>query len=591
MVKFPYGISDFYKLRMEGYVYVDRTQYIPYIEEAGMHLVFLRPRRFGKSLWLSVLENYYDVAKAADFERLFGDLAIGRNPTPRHNSYFILRWDFSLVSAQGSVEEIGQALHQHINGCIERFAMQYRTLLAAPITLHPTDAIRSFQSVLAAITGTPYRLYLLIDEYDNFANEVLMSSALTGTERYQALLYGEGLLKTVFKAVKGAGSGMGLDRAFTTGVAPVVLSDLSSGYNVSRDITFQPELEVLCGFTETEVHTLLTQVAAACALEPATLLDTMRTFYNGYTFNAQTAQAVYNPTLVLYFLQNLKERCHPPANLLDNNLAMDRGKIAYVAQLPHGGPVIARLLDKEHPAELRELAQSFGVADVLAQEKGETFMISLLYYFGVLTLDGYTTLARLRFRVPNLVVQRLYVEQLQARLLPERREREQASAAAEALYGAGDLQPLCEFIETRYFHALDNRDYRWANELTVKLAFLTLLFDDQFYIVDSEPALERSYADMTLIVRPDMRRFALQDALLEFKYLSLSDLGLTGEAVKATPRAELAALPLVQARLAEATRQAEVYRDTLQAAYAGQLRLHTYAIVSLGFERLVWVKL
>ena len=122
MLKFPYGISDFYTIRTEGYVYIDRTDRIALVEEAGKQLVFLRPRRFGKSLWLSTLENYYDVAKAGEFAQLFGDLTIGRNPTPRHNSYFILRWDFSLISAQGGIAEIGQAVHAHINARIQGFA-------------------------------------------------------------------------------------------------------------------------------------------------------------------------------------------------------------------------------------------------------------------------------------------------------------------------------------------------------------------------------------------------------------------------------------------------------------------------------------
>jgi len=594
MLKFPYGISDFYKVRTGGHVYIDRTDRIALVEEAGEQLIFLRPRRFGKSLWLSTLENYYDVAKAGEFARLFGDLAIGRHPTPRHNRYFILRWDFSLVSAQGDIAEIGQALHNHINARIQGFAGTYRDLLTYPITIHPTDAIASFESLLTAVRGANYPLYLLIDEYDNFANEVLMSRALEGADRYKALLYGEGLLKTVFKAVKGAGSGMGLDRAFITGVAPIVLSDLSSGYNVARDVSFKIGLDLLCGFTEAEMQGLLAQVAQACDLTPearTTAQDTMRTFYNGYAFGEEPAEPVYNPTLALYFLQHLAETCRPPRELLDSNLAMDRGKIAYIAALPHGAPVLAAILNPDTPPTIARLAQRFGVEDVLTQVKDETFMVSLLYYFGVLTLERITEQGKLVFRIPNLVVRKLYVEQLRDRLLPEFGDRAAMRAAVEAVYYRGDLQPLCDFIETRYFRVLDNRDYRWANELTVKMAFLTLLFDDLFYITDSEPALERSYADMTLIVRPDMRKYTLQDALLEFKYIPLSDLGLTGTAVKATPREDLAGLPLVAAALAEATRKAADYRATLQATYGAKLRLHTFAIVALGFDRLVWVKL
>jgi len=422
----------------------------------------------------------------------------------------------------------------------------------------------------------------------------LMSRAVEGADRYKALLYGEGLLKTVFKAVKGAGSGLGLDRAFTTGVAPIVLSDLSSGYNVARDVSFKPGLDLLCGFTEAEMQGLLAQVAATCDLTPearTAAQDTMRTFYNGYAFGEEPAELVYNPTLALYFLQHLAETCRPPRELLDSNLAMDRGKIAYIAALPHGAPVLAAILNPDTPPTIARLAQRFGVEDVLTQVKDETFMVSLLYYFGVLTLERITEEGKLVLRIPNLVVRKLYVEQLRDRLLPEFGERAAMRAAVEAVYYHGDLQPLCDFIETRYFRALDNRDYRWANELTVKMAFLTLLFDDLFYITDSEPSLARSYADMTLIVRADMRKYTLQDALLEFKYIPLSDLGLTGEAVKATPREELAGLPLVAAALAEATRKAAVYRATLQAVHGAKLRLHTFAIVALGFDRLVWVKL
>ncbi|RRR73774.1 MAG: AAA family ATPase [Candidatus Viridilinea halotolerans] len=587
-MQFPYGISDFYKIRTEGYCYIDRTACIRAVEAAGMHLIFLRPRRFGKSLWLSTLENYYDVAKTDEFELLFGDLAIGQNPTSRRNSYFVLRWDFSLVSPQGEVAEIGQALHKHINARIHDFAQTYQNWLQHPITIQPDNGIASFESLLAAVKGSPHHLYLLIDEYDNFANEVLMSQAREGSEHYKALLYGEGLLKTVFKAVKGAGSGMGLDRAFTTGVAPVVLSDLSSGYNVARDVTFEPELATLCGFTEAEIATLLTQIGQTDA---SRTLTTMRQFYNGYAFGEEPTTLVYNPTLAFYFLQHLATRGHPPRELLDTNLAMDRGKIAYIASLPHGATVIAQVLNPLELPSVARLASRFGVEDMLTQVRDETFMLSLLYYFGVLTLDCINNMGKLVLRIPNLVVQKLYVEQLRNHLLPEFGERQTLQRATEALYYHGDLHPLCTFIETTYFRALDNRDYRWANELTVKMAFLTLLFDDLFYITDSEPALERSYADMTLLVRPDMRKYTLQDALLEFKYLPLSDVGLSGEAIKVLTRQELAALPLVQVRLAEARRKAEEYRATLLTVYGATLRLHTYAIVALGFERLVWVKL
>ena len=263
-MKFPYGVSDFYQMVTEGYFYVDRTDRIPLLEDLGKQLLFLRPRRFGKSLLLSMLENYYDVAKADQFERLFGDLAIGRAPTPQRNQYFVMRWDFSMVAAYGDANEITQALHDHVNSRIARFAECYRERIASPIEIHSDNAIASFESLLTAIASTPHKLYLLIDEYDNFANELAMGGQPTGKQRYDALLRGEGALKTLFKAIKGAASGFGLDRVFITGVSPVVLSDLTSGYNVSEMITLQPEFNDLCGFHEAEIAVTLRQIATAC---------------------------------------------------------------------------------------------------------------------------------------------------------------------------------------------------------------------------------------------------------------------------------------------------------------------------------------
>ena len=233
---FPYGLADFWSIRNEGYFYVDRTDRIPLIEEAGKQLLFLRPRRFGKSLWLSMLENYYDLARAEDFERLFGGLKIGQNPTPLHNRYFILKLNFSTVSASGDHAAIRRALHQNVNDEIGGFNQRYQDYLPQPVILHEENALSSLRRLLTVISETPYRLYVLIDEYDNFANEVMISP-LHGTNRYEELVEGEGVIKTFFKALKDGAEGRGIDRVFLTGVSPVVLSDMTSGYNVTTDLS------------------------------------------------------------------------------------------------------------------------------------------------------------------------------------------------------------------------------------------------------------------------------------------------------------------------------------------------------------------
>lgn len=263
-MKFPYGISDFETLIREHYFYVDRTDRLPLLEDAGKHLLLLRPRRFGKSLLLSMLENYYDLAKASQFEQLFGHLAIGSNPTPKHNQYFVMKWDFSLVRARGNLQAIETALHEHLNDCISEFATKYQSALSIAIVINPNDAMSSFHRLCTAIQRTPHKLYLLVDEYDNFANDVLMTQGPQGASRYQELVSGEGVLKTVFKAVKAASAGRGLDKVFITGVSPLVMSDLTSGYNVAVNIYLEPEWNDLCGFTEAEVTVTVTQLVKDC---------------------------------------------------------------------------------------------------------------------------------------------------------------------------------------------------------------------------------------------------------------------------------------------------------------------------------------
>ncbi len=371
-MRFPYGLSDFGKLIGEGYWYLDRTDRLAGLESTGDQLIFLRPRRFGKSLLLSMLEHYYDLDRAKQFASLFGALAVGRHPTPLRNQYFVLKWDFSLIPAHGGIADIEAALHQHINDRIRQCVAQYAPHWSCDIPLHPHNALSSFESLLEAVRATPHKLYLLIDEYDNFANEVLMADRSGSQDRYQTLLQGEGLFKTVFKAVKAAAGGLGLDRVFITGVSPVVLSDMTSGYNVGEDIYLLPQFSDLCGFSESEIATVLGQLAeAGDDWSPEGALATMRTFYNGYRFSENATESLYNPTLSLYFLKALAQQGGYPRRMLDENLAMDRNKLIYIAQLPGGEALLIEALAGDDRILVPELVQRFGVADVLAAVKDQ----------------------------------------------------------------------------------------------------------------------------------------------------------------------------------------------------------------------------
>jgi hypothetical protein len=590
MIKFPYGISNYYRIITENYFYVDRSNHIRLIEEAGDQLLFLRPRRFGKSLVLSMLENYYDVAKADDFDKLFGNLAIGKNPTLKHNQYLVMKWDFSVIKTYKNITDIEYSLNNYINETIDNFSNRYESFLTIKININPKDALASWQSLLTAIQKTPYKLYLLIDEYDNFANEVMMGSHEISNSRYDTLTSAESFLKTLFKAVKSASSGQGLERVFITGVSPVLMTDITSSYNVAKDIYLRSEFNDLCGFKESELSSIVNNIAKECGLvstKAEQALTLMKDFYDGYCFNYRKTEDIYNPTLALYFLDNFQQECQFPRKMLDNNLAMDRGKLSYVSSLLNGESVIFQALNENPPLSLFELADRFGIQDMLSANKDIQFIVSLLYYLGILTLNGETELGQLRFKIPNLVARKLYVERLFEMHLTKS-EREQTGKLAEDFFQTGDLQAICDFMEQHYFKVFDNRDYKLANELTIKTAFLTVLFNDVLYVMDSEFSTGRRYVDLSMMIRPERRKYPIFDFILEFKYISLSEVNLSGEELRDMSIGELKALALVKKNAADAKKQLLSYKTSFKKKYGDELKLKLISVVAVGFDRLVW---
>jgi len=549
MIKLPYGVRDFDTLIAEDYFYVDRTDRIPLIENAGKEILFMRPRRFGKSLLLAMLADYYDVAKADDFETLFGKLAIGKEPTPMHNQYLVMHWDFSQIESQGDINQMGAALHAHINGCIEEFMAYYHGWFTHPITLYD-NSMQSFKSALAAARTIPNKLYLFIDEYDNFANEVLMGDHGDNRKRYADFIMGEGLFKTIFKVIKGS-SRSGLDRVFITGISPTVMSDVTSG-SVNKDVTWWSEFNDLCGFREDEVRPLVEQIIAECNLPADQAEETMaliRAFYDGSCFSmwdAEDAARIYNPTSTIYFLDELQKRCMYPQEMLDRNLKPDPKKLAYIANHPLGGPLITDALHDEIPLKVIKISDQFGMKEMLQEDKQRDHLASLLCYLGALTIRKQDIDGRWILEIPNLVMRRFYAEQILQTMLPKSKTLEEGLDAALSLYRDGDIKPLCTFIENHDLTVFSNRDYLFVNELTIKTIFLALLYRDEYYIMDSEDEIQRTFSDLVMLLRPEMRRFELHDILIEFKYLKLGDVEMDGTEVKATSMADLNALEPVK---------------------------------------------
>lgn len=588
-MNFPYGICDFRYINRNDYFYCDRTGKIPLLERSKFQL-FIRPRRFGKSLLLSMLENYYDVAKKDEFDTLFGHLEIGNNPTPLRNAYFILRFDFSCVDPTGKAEDIRRSLYDHVNACIEGFQMLYnfKGFNLPHIPIDRDNALYSLKALANAVQMMPYPVYLLIDEYDNFANTVMMG--VQGPEgRYEALVHEEGPLRTLFKAIKSATSGSVFDRVFITGVSPVVMSDITSGYNIAKNIYFDPELNDLCGFTEEELEAVVGKIVDECgydAEKTGEALDLMRTYYNGYRFSPLAREPIYNPTLGLYFLEQFEKSCEYPRKMLDSNLATDDAKLEYISRLPEGEQLLMDLVQEGKGVEIGDMEDRFGIREMVNDSSQDhAFLISFLYYFGVLTIKGETPDLKLVLKVPNLVIRGLYVERIGQMLLPDPRNRDEGKLAAEKVYQKGDMAPLCRFVEERYFKVFHNRDYRWANELTVKTAFLTLLYNDIIYIMDSEHEIDRGHADLTMIIRPDKRHGKVFDVLIEFKFVTLKEAGLDGEKARSLSETALRKLPQMQKALGSGREQALSYGDRLEKKY-GNLRLKRFVVVTLGFERI-----
>ncbi|MCD6271383.1 MAG: AAA family ATPase [Deltaproteobacteria bacterium] len=591
-MQFPYGISDFKSLVTEGYFYCDKTYKIPLIENAKSQL-FIRPRRFGKSLVLSMLENYYDVAKKDEFEAIFGGLKIGKNPTKLRNSYFILKFDFSCVDPTGSAEEVKTALFNHINDCIKEFILYYGKYNLPDIEVNRNDAISSIKSLASSVRMTPYPVYLLIDEYDNFANTVMMGVQSAG-KRYETLVHDEGPLRTFFKAVKASTSGSMFDRVFITGVSPVVMSDITSGYNIAENIYFEPEFNDLCGFKRDEIEDVLKEIVDKCGFEKEKIreaVNLMQTYYDGYTFSHEADEHIYNPTLCLYFFKQFEKSCKYPRKMLDSNLAVDESKLEYIAGIFRGRDLLMSLVQKDQGVVISDIEDRFGIKEMLTDKSGDnTFLVSFLYYFGVLTIAGDTEDLKVILKVPNLVMKSLYVERIRKMLLPEPDDRDDGKLAAEKVYEKGEMAPLCRFMEDRYFKVFHNRDYRWANELTVKTAFLTLLYNDIIYIMDSETEIDRRYADLVMIIRPDKRYGKVFDVLIEFKFVKLKDVGTSADKARKLSEDELMLIPEIANRIKDGAKQVQEYGKKLEQKY-GNLRLQKFVVVALGFERVCFKKL
>jgi hypothetical protein len=325
--RLPYGNSNFESIITEGYAYVDKTQFIELLEnESNKNQFFIRPRKFGKSLFFSTLYYYYDLNRTNDFEKLFGNLYIGKHPTPKHNTYVMMPFNFSGLNTS-TIEEFKISLSTNIRESVRSFIDSYRAYFPEADTLirkidedrHGSDALRI---AYGAVKSAGMKIFVLVDEYDHFANDLIAMGKHMGDEIYKNMVTANGLVRDFYETLK-IGTSDVVDRIFITGISPVMLNDLTSGFNIADNLTLKKKYNEMMGFTQEEVDTLMLETG----VDPACINIDMEQYYNGYLFNEDGENRVYNPSMVLYFFNQILKHRKPPKDIIDANLRTDYGRI------------------------------------------------------------------------------------------------------------------------------------------------------------------------------------------------------------------------------------------------------------------------
>ncbi|KLO23592.1 9-O-acetyl-N-acetylneuraminate esterase, partial [Marinitoga sp. 1197] len=339
--KIPYGEQNFERVIMQNYYYIDRTKYIEKLESLNeKNIVFLRPRKFGKTLFLDTLSKYYDINYAEKFEELFKNLYIGKNPTPLKNSYYILKMNFSGIQTENK-EVLINSFKNNIIVSLENFNNRYKVKLKIEKEYtEPADILRAFLNNAIDILDKP--IYLLIDEYDHFANELLSFNL----DLFKDSVTKHGFVRKFYEEIK-KGTETIIERLFMTGVSPIMLDSLTSGFNITMSITTKPEFNEMLGFKEEEVKELLEYYD----IYSEKLLKEMQENYNGYRFNIKAKNRVYNPDMVFYFIiEYLREKL-PPEKIIDDNIMSDYKKVQNLFSL---GELLGVKIDKNNKKELTE---------------------------------------------------------------------------------------------------------------------------------------------------------------------------------------------------------------------------------------------
>ncbi len=564
----PYGMTYFEDIRLVIYYYVDKTSFIPLIERSNRFFFFIRPRRFGKSLTLNVLQHYYDVRTKDKFDALFGDLYIGKHPTPERNSYLVLYLNFSGI--YGGLHDYRKGLDSHCGITFENFCKIYADYL-------PQDTLEGLRAASGAVEQLDFlyqacaragqNIYLFIDEYDHFTNAIL--SDAESLHRYTEETHKEGYLRAFFNKVK-AGTYSSIKRCFITGVSPVTMDDLTSGFNIGTNYSLAPEFNELMGFTESEVREMLTYYSTNSPFNHTIdeLIALMKPWYDNYCFAQECygEATMYNSNMVLYFVYNYILKGKVPADMIEDNIRIDYEKLRMLIrkdkEFAHDASIIQTLVSEGYITGM--LKKGFPAVNIADPDN----FVSLLYYFGMLTISG-TYRGKIKLTIPNQVVQ----EQLYTYLLNTYNEADLSFSSyekdelASALAYDGAWNSYFDYIADCLKRYTSQRD-KQKGEFFVHGFTLAMTAQNRFYRPISEADTQAGYVDIFLCplldIYPDMEH----SYIIELKYAKYKD-------------PENRVEELRQEGIAQANRYADT--NTVKNA-VGNTQLHKIVVVYKGME-------
>ena len=514
----PYGVADFATVIEQNLYYVDKTMFIPELEKQPRNLFFIRPRRFGKSIFLSMLYSYYDCTQSHKFQSLFGNLWIGQHPTPLQGKYQVLFLDFSQIT--GNIDKLETKFNSYLSINLDAFVRQYSEYYQAEMEeiLAQEDFEEKMELIFKAAKAHQYHLHLIIDEYDNFTNVILNER---GENVYHAITHADGFYRDVFKKFKG-----NFERIFMMGVSPVTLDDVTSGFNIGWNISIKPEFDEMLGFSTTDVVEMFTYYKKHGSIPVDSDIDAivndMKPWYDNYCFAEEALKKktrMFNCDMVLYYLRNYMDNGCSPRQMIDPNTRTDYGKMKKLLQFDK--------LDGERKGIIRKIAEEEQIVTQLYESfsayqipKAEIFP-SLLFYYGMLTIKG-TRGSKLILGIPNNNVRKQYYGYLE--------EEYQAKAYVDVnqltdyyydMAYDGKWEEGLRFMADAYAKVSSVRDGIEA-ERNLQGFFMAYLNLNDYYITAPELELNHGYCDFFLL--PDLTHYASQHSyILELKVLSKKD--------------------------------------------------------------------